>query len=147
MSESAKTPPPRRTIAVTIAGTLFLLWAVSAFLVAVIAIENAFSESSASAYQPVGLVKVGIMLVQAVGLGYAGLAMMLRWRRCRIWAGTVSWALIVIVVLGLFGPPPPPGTDYFFAILLALLFLGVAVFALIAKRLERRPEIAAVFDD
>jgi len=55
MNESAKTPAPTgRTIAVTIAGTLFLLWAVSAFLVAVIAIENAFSESSASAHQPVG---------------------------------------------------------------------------------------------
>ena len=30
----------------------------------------------------------------------AGLAMILRWRGWRIWVGTVSWLMIVIMVLG-----------------------------------------------
>ena len=69
--------------------------------------------------------------------------MMLRWRKWRIWTGAVSWGLISII--GQFAPPStyPSGERMFGLILLAL-----AVFALIAKRLEqRRPDIAAVFDD
>jgi len=70
---------------------LFLLWAVVwAFAAAVIVIWNAFPDDLAPAHRAINLVDAGSSLVLALALGYAGLAMMLRWHRWRIWAGTVS---------------------------------------------------------
>jgi hypothetical protein len=125
---------------------LFLLWAaVTAFAVAILVIGNALPDNLALAHWPISPVEASFSLVLVLVLGYAGLAMMLRWRRWRVWAGTVSWGLIVIIVLSLFAPPSD--TDRPFERLISLVVLAVAVFALIAKRRERRPDIAAVFDD
>ncbi len=143
MTEPQATPAPRRTRAVTIAGALFLLRAVVwAFPAAVFVIDNAFPDSLALRYRPINLVVAVSSLVLALVLGYAGLAIMLRWRRWRIWAGTVSWGLIVIVVLSQFAPPSAAGS---LERLISLVVLVVAVFALVAKRRERRPDIASVF--
>jgi hypothetical protein len=128
MRESDKTPPPRRTIAVTVAGVLLLLPAAASAFMAI-----AFRS-------PVGLLVAGIV-------GYAGLATIRRWRGWRIWAGAMAWVLIALVVLSLFATPPPPGTDRSWEDVMALVSVAIAVFVLIAKRLERRPDYAAVFDD
>ena len=142
MSQSQTNPVPQKTRAVTIAGTLFLmLAAASALALVVFAIEVAFPQGTLHV-RPINPGDAAITLVSAPLLGYTGLAMMLRWRKWRIWTGAVSWGLISII--GQFAPPStyPSGERMFGLILLAL-----AVFALIAKRLEqRRPDIAAVSD-
>lgn len=143
MSQSQTNPVLQKTRAVTIAGTLFLmLAAASALALVVFAIEVAFPQGTLHV-RPINPGDAAVTLVSAALLGYTGLAMMLRWRKWRIWTGAVSWGLISII--GQFAPPStyPSGERMFGLILLAL-----AVFALIAKRLEqRRPDIAAVFDD
>jgi hypothetical protein len=144
VTEPQATPVPRRTGAVTVAGALFLLWAVVwAFAATVLVIGNAFPDSLVLANRPIDLVDTVSSLVLALALGYAGLAMMLRWRRWRIWAGTVSWGLIVIVVLSQFAPPSAANRSL--ERLISLIVLAVAVFALVAKRRERQPDIATVF--
>ena len=144
MTEPQATPAPRRTRLVTIAGALFLSWAVVwALAAAVFVIANVFPNSFALAYQPIDLVDAGSSLGLALALGYAGLAMMLRWRRWRIWTGTVSWGLIVIIILSQFAPPSAANRSLERSI--SLVVLAVAVFALAAKRREPRPDIAAVF--
>jgi len=123
---------------------LFLSWAVVwALAAAVFVIANVFPDSFALAYQPIDLVDAGSSLGLALALGYAGLAMMLRWRRWRIWAGTVSWGLIVIIILSQFAPPS--AADRSLERSISLIVLAVAVLALAAKRREPRPDIAAVF--
>jgi hypothetical protein len=142
-------PVPRRTGAVTVAGALFLLLAVVfAFMAVVFGTEMAFpgSFSDGDGDEPIGLFPVGVGLAGAAIFGCAGLAVMGRWRGWRIWAGTVSWGLIVMVVLGLFAPPPPSSTDRWIERVVSLIVVAVAVFVLVAKRRERRPDIAAVFD-
>jgi peptidoglycan/LPS O-acetylase OafA/YrhL len=130
-------PPPRKTPAVTIAGALLLLPVVVCALVAFIAAQGHFRDAFASiAY-----------LVGAAVFGYASLATIRRWRGWRIWAGTVSWGLIVISVLGLFAAAPPDSSGRLFNITSHIIVIALAAFVLIAKRLERRPDFAAVFDD
>jgi len=144
VTEPQATPAPRRTRAVTIAGALFLLWAVVwTFAAAAFVIAYAFPDSFALAHQPIDLLDAGSSLVLALALGYAGLAMMLRWRRWRAWTGTVSWGLIVIIILSQFAPPSAANRSLERSI--SLIVLAVAVFALAAKRREPRPDIAAVF--
>jgi hypothetical protein len=139
MSEPNKTPPPRKTAAVTIAGFLLLLPA-AAFAYG--AFFFAFSQIDIQVQYPTGVDVVGAAI-----FGYAGLATIRRWRGWRIWAGTIAWGLIALVVLNLFKTPPPPGTDRSFELPVMLGVIAIAVFVLIAKRLERRPDFAAVFDD
>jgi len=145
VSQSQTNPVPQKTRAVTIAGTLFLmLAAASALALVVFAIEVAFPQGTLHV-RPINPGDAAVTLVSAALLGYTGLAMMLRWRRWRIWTGTVSWGLISMIVISQFAPPStyPSGERMF-----GLILLAVVVFALIAKRLEqRRPDIAAVFDD
>jgi hypothetical protein len=143
VTEPHATPAPRRTRAVTIAGALFLVWGVVWVLpAAVFVIDNAFPDSLALRHRPINLVVAVSSLVLALVVGYAGLAMMLRWRRWRIWAGTVSWGLIVIIVLGQFEPPSAASS---LERSISLIVLVVVVFALVAKRREPRADIAAVF--
>jgi hypothetical protein len=124
---------------------LFLIFAfVSASAVVVFAIEVGFPQSTLRT-GPISPRDAGINLVAAAVLGYTGLAIMLRWRRWRIWTGTVSWGLIAIAVLSQFAPP---STSRSGERMVSLVILAVAVFALAAKRWERRPpDLAAVFDD
>jgi len=121
---------------VTVAGALLLLPAAASALVAIIATDGHFRNAYAS----------GAYLVAAVIFGYAALAIIRRWRGWRIWAGTIAWGLIALVVLNLFKPPPPPGIDTSFELPVVLVTITFAVFVLIAKRRERRPDFAAVFD-
>jgi hypothetical protein len=129
-------PPHRRTAAVTVAGTLLLVPAVASALMTVLFATGGHMQSA-----PLS----GINLVATVIFGYAGPASICRWRGWRIWAGVAAWCLIAFVVLKLFAPPPPPGTDRSFDMLIDLIVVALAVFVLIAKRLERRPDLAAVF--
>jgi hypothetical protein len=78
-------------------------------------------------------------------LGYAGLAMIRRWRGWRTWAGTASWVMIVIIVLGLFAAPPS-NPDRVVDIAARIIFVVLAVFVLVAKRRERRRNVGAVFE-
>jgi peptidoglycan/LPS O-acetylase OafA/YrhL len=134
VNESQSIPPPRKTAAVTISGVLLLLLAAVCALVAFMATQGHFRDARASiAY-----------LVGAAVFGYASLATIRRWRGWRIWAGTVSWGLIVISVLGLFAAPPPESSDRLFNVT-CLIIIALAAFVLIAKRLERRPDFSAVF--
>jgi len=147
VSQSQTTPIPQKTRAVTIAGALFLIFAfVSASAaVVVFAIEVGFPQGTLR-IRPINPRDAGINLVAAAVFGYTGLAMMLRWRRWRIWTGMVSWVLIVIVVLSQFDPPSGPNSSIDRTV--GLVVFAVAVFALAAKRWERRPtDLAAVFDD
>jgi len=50
-------------------------------------------------------------------------------------------------VLGLFKTPPLFGPDTSFDLRGFLVTIAFAVFVLIAKRRERKPDLAAVFDD
>ena len=128
MSEPYKTPPPRRTIAVTIAGVLLLLPAAASALMAfVFAPGSHLSNAYAS----------GVSFVAAAIFGYAGLATMLRWRGWRIWASVVAWGMIVIFVLQLLSAT--------FAEIPSFIMLALAVFVLVAKRRERRPDFSVVF--
>src|SRR5262249_49326283 len=135
LSESQSMPPPRRTAAVTIAGVLLLLPAAVCVLVAIIATEGHFRDAFAS---------VAYLLLAAV-FGYASLATIRRWRGWRIWAGTVSWGLIVISVLGLFAALPLDSSGRLFVIISNIILIALAAFVLIAKRRERRPDFTAVF--
>jgi peptidoglycan/LPS O-acetylase OafA/YrhL len=134
VSESQSIPPPRKTAAVTISGVLLLLLAAVCALVAFMATQGHFRDARASI----------TYLVGAAVFGYASLATIRRWRGWRIWAGTVSWGLIVISVLGLFAAPPPESSDRLFNVT-CLIIIALAAFVLIAKRLERRPDFSAVF--
>jgi len=111
---------------------LFLLPAAFCAVIAVIARQSHFRDAFAS----------GVSLVTAVIFSYAGFAIIRRWHGWRIWAGTLAWGLIAFVVLNLFKTPAPPGSRVMFALIIAF-----AVFALVAKRREREPDLAAVFDD
>ena len=145
MSRTQTTPIPHKTRAVTIVGALFLVLALgSALAVVVFAIEAAFPGILSFANRPISPADAGANLVAAAVLGYTGLAMMLRWRRWRIWTGTVSWGLIVIVVFSQFASPSGPYRSI--ERMASLIVLAVVVFALAAKRREPRPDIAAVFD-
>src|SRR5262249_16767437 len=85
-------------------------------------------------------------LIAAAIFGYAGVAIVLRWRGWRIWAGTIAWCLVALVVLNFF-TTPPPGMDTSFYFGPLLVTIAFAAFVLIAKRRERRPDFAAAFDD
>jgi hypothetical protein len=85
-------------------------------------------------------------LLATVILGYAGLATIRRWRGWRIWAGTIAWGLIALAVLNLFKTPVPPGTDTSSELPVVLGAIAIAVFVLVAKRRERKPDLRAVFD-
>jgi peptidoglycan/LPS O-acetylase OafA/YrhL len=138
MSESYKAPPPRRTIAVTIAGFLLLLPAAVCALGAILFATGDFLRN---AYASV------VFLVATAILGYAGFTTIRRWRGWRIWAGTTAWGLIALVVFNLFARPQPPGTDRSIGRVMFSLIVAVAVFVLVAKRRERKSDLAAVFDD
>jgi chromate transport protein ChrA len=128
MGEPDKTPPPRRTIAVTIAGVLLLLPAAASALMAfVFAPGSHLSNAYAS----------GVGLVAAAIFGCAGLATIRRWRGWRIWAGVAAWGMIVIFVLQLLSAT--------FAEIPSFIMLALAIFVLIAKRRERRPDFTAIF--
>jgi len=134
-------PPPRKTAAVTIAGVLLLLPAAACALIAIIATDGHFRDAFFS----------GVFLIAAAFFGYAGLAIIRRWRGWRIWAGTIAWGLIALVVLNLLNlfktPPPPDLRSFTLATQLVLLaFLAIAVFVLIAKRRELKTDLRAVFD-
>jgi len=153
MSETDKTPPPRRTIAVTIVGVLLLVpAATSAYMAAVFATSGDLQREFAGALGP-SIVPYGFLLPAGVGVvvalifGGAGVAIIRRWRGWRIWVGTLAWILIVGVVLKLFARSPPPGTATSRALVADLFTIAFAVFALVAKRRERKPDLAAVFDD
>jgi hypothetical protein len=138
MSESDKTLP-RRTIAVTLAGVLLLLPAGACALIAALFATPGHTQSA---------VLSGASLIAAAIFGYSGLAIILRWRGWRIWAGTISWGLIAIFVFSLFAlfaPPAPSSTDSSFGLVARPIILAFAVFVLIAKRRERRPDVPAVF--
>jgi hypothetical protein len=77
--------------------------------------------------------------------GWAGLATIFRWRGWRIWAGAIAWLAIMMLVFDLFAEKQAQPGEYDLPV--RLIFWVVAVFVLIAKRLERRPDFAAVFDD
>ena len=105
MSQSQTNPVPQKTRAVTIAGTLFLMLATaSALALVVYAIEVAFPQRTLHV-RSINPGDAAVSLVAAAVLGYTGLAMMLRWRRWRIWTGSVSWGLISMIVLSQFAPP------------------------------------------
>jgi hypothetical protein len=126
-------------------GALFLVLALgSAVAVVVFAIEAAFPGSLSYANRPISPVDAGANLVAAAVLGYTVLSMMLRWRRWRIWSGTVSWGLIAIVAFSQFTPPLGPYRSI--ERMAGLIVLAIVVFALAAKRREPRLDIAAVFD-
>jgi len=143
MSEPHKTPPPRRTIAVTIAGVLLLLPAAAfAYMAAVFATSNELRRVFAGALAPSiapysFLLPVGVGVVLALTFGWAGLATVLRWHGWRIWAGVVAWGMIVIFVLELLSAT--------FAEIPSFIVLALAVFVLVAKRRECRPNFTAVF--
>jgi hypothetical protein len=142
MSEPDKTLPPRKTAAVTIAGALLLLLAVGfAYVAAAFAAHNA---SGSDLY--IHPYSIAVSLALAVVLALAGLAIVCRWRGWRIWAGTIAWGLIALVVLNLFRTPPPPGTDRSFELRVVLGTIAFAVFVLVVKRRERKLDLRAVFD-
>jgi len=132
MSEPHKSPPARKTAAVTISGVLFLLLAAFCAFIADFATQGHFRDALVS----------GVFLVAAIIFGYAGLAIIRRWRGWRIWAGTLAWGLIAFIVLSVFRVPVPPGSRVMFALIIAF-----AVFVLVAMRREREPDLAAVFGD
>jgi peptidoglycan/LPS O-acetylase OafA/YrhL len=131
-------PPHRRKAAVTVAGVLLLLPAVglayweAAYFAA--RIDISFDPRI-----------VAVEWAFAVVLALAGLAIVRRWRGWRIWAGTIAWGLIAIVVLNLFNTPPP-GPVRSFKLAFMLGALAIAMFVLIAKRRERKLDLRAVFD-
>jgi hypothetical protein len=142
MSETVKTPPPRRTIAVTVAGVLLLMLPAAAFaFMAAIFLFDRLDGRRGS----IDFTSVGINFALAGCFGYAGLATIRRWRGWRIWAGTASWSMIVIIVLGLFDAAR---SDPNWAVTVAarIIVVALAVFVLVAKRRERRPNIGAVFE-
>ena len=152
MSESDKIPPPRRTIAVTVAGVLLVLPAAfSAIWAARIAtnsyLQREFADALGPGIAPYGfLLPVGVCVVVALIFGSAGVATVRRWHGWRIWAGAVAWSLIVLAVMPVFSTPPPPGADPSFDLVFSLVIIAYAVFFLVAKRRERRPNLAPVFD-
>jgi hypothetical protein len=91
------------------------------------------------------LIVVGVCLVFSTMFGWAGLATIFRWRGWRIWAGAIAWLAIMMLVFDLFAEKQAQPGEYDLPV--RLIFWVVAVFVLIAKRLERRPDFAAVFDD
>src|SRR5262245_45647471 len=95
--------------------------------------------------EPLYFIPVAIGLALSASFGYAGLATIWRWRGWRIWAGTVSWGIIVMMVLGVFATRAPD-TDLVLDIAGRLMVVAVAVFVLVAKRRERRTDIGAVFE-
>jgi len=148
MSESEKALPPGRTIAVTVAGVLLLLpAALSAYAAYGFAansyLQREFADALGPSIAPYGfLLPVGVCAVVALIFGSAGVATIRRWRGWRILAGTTSWGLIGMFVFslpGLFGSLIGPTN------LVLLAFAAFAVFALVAKRRERKPDLRAVF--
>ena len=147
MSKTDKMPPPRRTIAVTFAGSLLLLPAVAfAYMAAVFATSSDLQHEFAAALgHPYGfLLPVGVGMVAALVFGCAGLATIRRWRGWRIWTGVMAWGLIVVAILQLFASIRPESS---MDLVVDLAPVAFAVFVLAAKRRERRPDIVAVFDD
>jgi hypothetical protein len=147
MSKIDKTPPPRRTIAVTIVGVLLLPPAAAfAYMAAVFATNGELRLEFAGALgHPYGfLLPVGVGVVVALVFGCAGLATIRRWRGWRIWAGAMAWGLIAVTILKLFASTRPESS---MALVVDLAPVAFAVFVLVAKRRERRPDVAAVFDD
>src|SRR5215813_187008 len=148
MSESEKALPPGRTIAVTVAGVLLLLPAAfSALWAARIATNSYFQREFADALgpgiAPYGfLLPVGLCVVAALIFGSAGVVIIRRWRGWRIWAGGGAWSLIILAVMPVFSTPPPPGADPSFNPVVSLAIIAYAVFLLVAKRRERRPNLA-----
>src|SRR5215470_16087544 len=123
MSEPDKTPPPRKTVAVTIAGILLLLLAVGfAYVAARFAAHNA---SGSDLY--IDPYSIAVALALGVVLALAGLAIVRRWRGWRIWAGMIAWGLIALVVLNLFKTPPLFGPDTSFDPLGLLVTIAFAV--------------------
>jgi len=121
---------------VTIAGVLLLLPAAAFAFMAFVFATGSHLQSAFDA---------GLNVVGAAIFGYAGLATIRRWRGWHVWALIVSWGMIVIVVLGLFDARPPP--DRSIELTSRIVLVAIAVFVLIAKRRERKPDLAAVFDD
>jgi len=142
MSETDKTPPPRRTIAVTFAGLLLLMLPAAglAFTAATFLVDRLGSRRV-----PIDFTFIGINFALAGCFGYAGLATIRRWRGWRIWAGTASWGMIAIIVLGLFAAPPFD-PDWVVGIASRIIVVALAVYVLVAKRRERRSNIGAVFE-
>jgi len=130
-------PPHRRTAAVTLVGVLLLPPAAFCALVTI-------KGTGLHVRHPV---EEGVFLVAAAIFGYAGSAIILRWPGWRIWAGTIGWGLIALVVLSLFKTPPLFGPATSFDLRVFLVTIAFAVFVLLAKRRERKPDLAAVFDD
>jgi hypothetical protein len=57
----------------------------------------------------------------------------------------VAWTLIAVVVLGVLRLFAPPGASPSFVS--DFIVIALAVFVLVTKRRERRPDFVAVFDD
>ena len=142
MGKAQSTPPPRKTAAVTIAGAMLLLPAALHVFMAI-----GFATDFGPGISPYDFVlPVVVSLISAAFFSCAGSATIRRWRGWRIWAGTAAWGLIVLAVMPVFSTPPPPGTPASFNLVLSLVIIAFAVFLLVAKRRERRPNLAPVFD-
>jgi hypothetical protein len=68
---------------------------------------------------------------------FAGLAMILRWGGWRIWAGTVSWLTIVILVVGVGSDTYTTRSIDFYKLTLFTAAILVCVFVLWAKRQDK----------
>jgi len=141
MTEVQRTPSPQRTVAVTVAGALILVFAAgAAYVAAMFAASIVFPGSLAN---PV-YASLGVALALTVILAWAGLAIIRRWRGWRICAGVIAWGMIASIALRLF--TLPPGSDVLAHLTGGLIYVAFAVFVLVAKHRERRPKIGAVFE-
>jgi uncharacterized membrane protein len=86
---------------------------------------------------PTGLSAVFLSFVICLIFVFAGLAMILRWRGWRIWAGTVSWLTIVIIVVE-FGQNTYKSMSIdFWTLIFFTIAILVCIFVLWAKRQDK----------
>jgi len=86
---------------------------------------------------PTGLSAVFLSFVICLIFVFAGLAMILRWRGWRIWAGTVSWLTIVIIVVE-FGQNTYKSMSIdFWTLIFFTIVILVCIFVLWAKRQDK----------
>src|SRR5262249_11909642 len=106
-----------------------------------------FADALGPGIAPYGfLLPVGLCVVAALIFGSAGVVIIRRWRGWRIWGGGGGWGLVLSAVMAGVSAAPPARGDPSFNPVVSLAIIAYAVFLLVAKRRERRPNLAPVFD-
>jgi hypothetical protein len=122
-NQERKTATPNVKSEVTVAGIALVLLGIY-FLLSILGLLLSTN--------PTGISYVFVVI--SLIFVFAGLAMILRWRGWRIWAGTVSWLTIVIMVVGLASEAYTSMSIQLFMLAFCTFAILVCIFVLWAKR-------------